>query len=381
MQRGFARKRGTTWTAYYYVTDGRGRHQRSRGGFVTKAAAQQYLNTVMAAVQRGELVHTSKLTVGEYLLDRWLPLMRTNIRPTTWDSYKRVIEQHIVPTLGATPLQRLKVDQLDDFYQALLRDGRQDGRGGLAPKTIRSIHNLIHKALRDAERKQLVQRNVASAADPPKVHRAMEMRTWSASELRSFLHGVRDHRLYAAFLLAATTGMRRGEVLGVRWRDIDFAGRRLAIRQTGLSINYAVSFGTPKTARGRRSIALDTATLAALQEHRQRQLPERALLGSGYVDRDLVFARLDGSPVHPDYFSQAFDRAVARSGLPRIRLHDLRHTHATLGLAAGIPPKVMSDRLGHATVAFTQDVYVHSIPSLESDAAERVADLIFEAGS
>src|SRR5262249_55798291 len=149
-----------------------------------------------------------------------------------------------------------------------------------------------------------------------------------------------------------------GEVLGVRWRDIDFDALppRLSVRQTVLSINYQLSFGTPKTKRGRRSLALDPTTVRTLKEHRVRQDQERSLVGDGYQGHDLIFARPDGTPVHPDYFSQAFDRAVVRIGLPKIRLHDLRHTHATLGLAAHIPAKVMSDRLGHATVAFTQDV-------------------------
>jgi integrase len=205
------------------------------------------------------------------------------------------------------------------------------------------------------------------------------MRTWTATQVRTFLDGSREHRLHGAFVLAATTGMRRGEVLGVRWRDIDFDRRRLAVRQTILSIQYQITFGSPKTTRGRRAIALDERTIAVLRTERDRRAHEQALLGADYQDHDLVFARVDGTPVHPDYFTQSFERVVARLDLPRIRLHDLRHTHATLGLAAGIPAKVMSDRLGHATVAFTQDVYMHAIPQLEADAAEQVAAEIFDA--
>jgi integrase len=203
------------------------------------------------------------------------------------------------------------------------------------------------------------------------------MKTWTAEELRTFLKALADSRLEAAYTLAATTGMRRGEVLGLRWQDIDFDRKRLAVRQTVLCVNYQIIFGTPKTAKGRRSITLDVVTLAALQAHRRRQIAEKGELGSAYLDNDLVFAKLNGSPLNPDYFSQYFDRTVARLALPRIRLHDLRHTHATLGLAAGIYPKVMSERLGHATVAFTQDVYMHTIPRLEEEAADQMASLIF----
>jgi integrase len=380
MQRGFVQKRGRTWTAYYYLVTGAGRRQCSKGGFRTKALALGYLNDTMAALQRDELVEPSRLSVGEYLLDRWLPLMANTLRPSTWENYKHVVEQHIIPTLGHLQLQRLTADHLDRLYGSLLIDGRVDGRGGLAPKTVRSIHTIMHKALKDAERKQLLIRNVARAADPPRVHaHDREMKTWNPSEVRAFLAGIQDHRLYPAYLLAVTTGMRRGEVLGVRWRDVDFDATppRLSIVQTLLSINYQLSYGAPKTNRGRRSIALDRTTVEALKAHQELQDAERALVGDPYTSHDLVFARPDGSPVHPDYFSQTFDRAVLRLGLRKIRLHDLRHTHATLGLAAGIPAKVMSDRLGHATVAFTQDVYMHAIPQLEADAAEQVAALIF----
>ena len=203
------------------------------------------------------------------------------------------------------------------------------------------------------------------------------MKWWTAEELRVFLAAIDGHRLEAAYVLAATTGMRRGEVLGVRWSDLDSGRSRLAVRQTVVCVGYQITFGTPKTARGRRLIALDPITMAALAKHRQQQVDERAVLVDGFTDNDLMFAKVDGSPINPDYFSQAFDRTVAKLPIRRIRLHDLRHTHATIGLAAGIPPKVMSDRLGHATVAFTQDIYMHAIPRLEDEAAEQMADLIF----
>jgi integrase len=379
MQRGFTKKRGATWTAYYYTGTDAQRRQHSRGGFRTRADALQYLSGVVSNIQRGDHVDDQRLTVGEYLLDRWLPLMAHTVRASTWFGYKRSLEQHVIPTLGHVQLQRLSADHLDRLYGELVTSGRVDGRGGLSPKTVRSIHATLHKALRDAERKRLVQRNVAPAADPPRAQ-SREMSTWTRGQVRAFLDGMRDHQLYAAYLLAATTGMRRGEVLGLRWRDVDFDAvpiPRLAVQQTVLSVNYQLSFGAPKTKRGRRSIALDPVTVTTLKEHRARQLEERALVADGYNDHDLVFARPDGNPVHPDYFSQAFDRAVIRLKLPKIRLHDLRHTHATLGLAAHIPAKVMSDRLGHATVAFTQDIYMHAIPQLEADAAEQVAALIF----
>ena len=378
MQRGFLRKRGTTWTAYYYVHVADTRRQRSKGGFRTKAEGQAFLNTQLAALQTGELVDPSRLTLGAYLLERWLPMVQLRIRHATYDSYLRLVTNHVLPTLGHVPLQELRADHLDRLYASLLIDGghRLPGRG-LSPKTVRNVHGTLCTALRDAERKRFVTRNVALAADPPRVrlHGSREMHTWTAEELRTFLEAMQGHRLYAAYLLAAMTGMRRGEVLGLRWQDVDLNQRWLAVRQTLTAVNYVISFGPPKTTRGRRLIALDPGTAAALAAHRRRQLVEQSSVGLSAAE--LVFVREDGDPIHPDYFSQTFDRTVKRLKLPRIRLHDLRHTHATLGLAAGIQPKVMSDRLGHATVAFTQDIYVHAIPQLQESAAGQISDLIW----
>jgi integrase len=379
MQRGFARKRGTTWTAYYYVTDATGRHQRSKGGFKTKAAATAHLNTVLADLQRGTHVETSDLTLEEYLVDRWLPVVRYSIQPSTWDSYQRILTNHVLPELGRLPLQRLTVHHFDQLYAQLLSDGAMRREGGLAPKTVRYIHNTLHKALRDAERKGLIARNPTDAADAPKLKRngGKEMKTWRPCDVRTFLEGVKHHRLYAAYLLAVTTGMRRGEILGLRWADVDLEAQRVAVRQTIVPVNYELVVGEPKTPRSRRLISVDGMTATALHAHRRRQAAEKLVFGVGYHDQDLVFAREDGRPTHPDYFSQTFDRSVARLKLPRIRLHDLRHTHATLGLASGIPAKIISERLGHANVAFTQDVYMHALPEFDQRAASQIARLIF----
>ena len=298
------------------------------------------------------------------------------VRVSTYASYRGLVERHVVPALGHVQLQQLSADRLDRFYADLVAQG-------LATKTVRNIHVLLHRALTDAVRKNLVPRNVADAADPPKLNRAdrEEMKTWTPEQLRQFFAGITTHRLAAAYILAATTGMRRGEVLGVRWRDIDFNARRLHVQQTVLAVEYQIVIGRPKTLRGERKIALDDQTIQVLRNHRAAQRQEKQLLGDGYHDQGLVFAREDGAPVHPDYFSQTFDRTVKRLGLPKIRLHDLRHTHATLGLAAGVHVKVISDRLGHATTSFTQDVYMHAIPAVEEDAADQIAQIVFNGTS
>ena len=250
---------------------------------------------------------------------------------------------------------------VDVFYGQLLSGGRRDGRGGLSHKTVRYIHGILHKALADAQRKGSVIRNVAALADTPKLSasKKREMRVWTAAELRVFLDGIAGERLHPALFLAAHTGMRRGEVLRLRWEDLDLDTARLSVRQAIISVAYKVKLSDVKTGTGRRTINLDERTVSVPRTWRKTALAERMLVGPAFVDHDLAFPRPDGTPTHPEAFSQTFDRAVTRLGLPGVSLHDLRHTHAILLLRAGVPVKVVSERLGHANPAFTLTVYQH----------------------
>jgi integrase len=208
------------------------------------------------------------------------------------------------------------------------------------------------------------------------------MRTWSAAELKVFLDGVADDRLAGAWWLLATTGMRRGEVLGLRWRDIDLETGVLQISQTLITTDVqrkgmpGMAWGTPKTGKGRRRVALDPTTVAALRAHRSRQNQERLAFAGAYEDLDLVVCREDGHPLHPKSLSYYFGQWGKRFDLPRIRLHDLRHTHATLALRAGVHPRVVQERLGHANVSITLDTYSHVDIQMQADAAARVAALV-----
>ena len=369
-QRGSIHRRGDVWIAYWRTETAEGRKQHTKS-FRTKKEAQQFLTETLAAIQQGVFREPSKVTFGEFLVERWLPAREQALRPSTFATYRGLVERHVVPALGHVQIQQLSADRLDRFYADLVAQG-------LATKTVRNIHVLLHRALTDAVRKNLVPRNVADAADPPKLNRAdrEEMKTWTPEQLRQFFAGIANHRLVAAYILAATTGMRRGEVLGVRWRDIDFNARRLHVQQTVLTVEYQIIIGRPKTLRGERKIALDDQTIQVLQSHRAAQRREKQLLGDGYQDHGLVFAREDGTPVHPDYFSQTFDRTVKRLGLPKIRLHDLRHTHASLLLRDRVPIKVVSERLGHSNPAFTMTTYQHVLPGMQDDAAATFGQLL-----
>lgn len=362
----------------------RTRHQKA--GFATKREAQQAMNEVLHQLGAGNYVEPVKLTVATFLRDQWLPAIKGKIKRSTFESYEDAITNRIAPHIGATKLQALTSQQLNAFYTQLLKSGRSDGKGGLAPKTVRNCHVVIHKALADAVKWNVLPRNVAAFADPPKVRQdgdaeeREEMRTWTASELRTFLESARGERLFPLFHLSSNTGMRRGEVLGLRWVDVDLEAGQLAVRQTLLSLDYELIFSTPKTKRSRRTIALDSNTVAVLRAWKKRQLEERIAIGSAYQETGLVFTKVDGACLHPDLVSQSFDRLVKRAGVTRIPLRDLRHTHASLALLAGVPVKVVSERLGHASVAFTMDVYSHVLPGMQEDAAEKIAALISTQG-
>lgn len=239
------------------------------------------------------------------------------------------------------------------------------------------MHATLHKVLADAVDGGLLQSNPADKARPPKprVSGHREMQVWDANQLAQFLLHVEGHRLQAAFHLAAMTGMRRGEVLGLRWHDIDLGTNRIAIRHTLVSVAYEVQDSTPKTHQA-RVVDLDPGTIEQLRAHRSSQVTQQADWGDGYHESDLVFCREDGSPIHPDSFSQAFDAEVRRSGLPHIRLHDLRHTHASIALKAGISVKVISERLGHENPAFTMKQYAHVLPGMQAEAAALIAALV-----
>jgi integrase len=302
--------------------------------------------------------------------------MKTQLKPSTWDSYTRNLRLHVLPRIGHRVLQQINAAMLNELYAALLADGNARG-GGLSAKTVRYIHTTIHKALADAADAGVLGANAAERARPPKLGktRVSELRFWQPEELRTFLELVDGTRVQAAWHVAAMTGMRRGEVLGLRWKDVDFDSARISVRHTIVSVAYEVQSSTPKTHQA-RVIDLDAGTVEQLRRHRERQQFERTNWADDYEERDLVFCRENGSPLHPDSFSQTFERTIARSALPRIRLHDLRHTHATIALRAGVPIKVISERLGHESPAFTMKQYAHVLPGMQAEAASRIAQLV-----
>ena len=375
--RGSVRRKDNAWS--YRVDLGPDpvtgdRRQIAKQGFRTRKEAEAALAEVLSANATGHVVQRSSATTGEFLED-WLTTQEIRLRPTTVHSYRMAIGR-ISRRVGKVPVQALTPMQIETLYSDLMKGGGRAGRA-LSAKTVRNAHVVLRKALADGERLGVVQRNVAAAARPPTFSRP-EFATWSSDDLREFLAAIHDERVRPAIVVLATTGMRRGEVLGLRWPDVDLDARQVAIVQTLTAVNGQPVIGPTKTTRSRRTVYLDSYTVDVLRAHRTRQREERLAAGPAWdSSTDLVFRDEIGRPLHPDWFSREFARLVAVSGAAPIRLHDLRHSFATLALKAGVHPKIVSERLGHATVGITLDLYSHVTPAIARDAADVVAQSIF----
>jgi len=372
-------KRGSTWTYVLYLgRDASGKKQQKWvGGHRTKREAEDALVEALERMRTGMWVDPGVTTLGEFLAE-WLAAMETNVLDTTFRAYEQSMRNWVVPRLGSVRLAEVTPMHLRSLQTELLRDGRVDGNGGLAPRSVASCRRVLSQALKDAVRWGLLIRNPMDAVDPPRVVDA-EMVTWSDTQARAFLDAVAGDRLYAMWVLFLTTGVRRGELAGLRWDDVELERATMAIVRNRVSAGRgrAVSTHQPKTRRGRRNVALDVTSVDVLRAHRTAQLEERMRLGPAWVDSGYVFCGIDGAALHPDTITTTFKSIIRDLDVPQIRLHDLRHTSATLALKAGVHPKVVSERLGHATVSITLDRYSHVLDGMQAEAAEQIGAVVF----
>jgi integrase len=321
--------------------------------------------------------------------DRWYAVIYEGLGPvtgkklelarSTWDGYRRNTERHILPALGRVAIRRLRPHHLEALYEQKLHP--TDGHKPLAPKTVLEIHLIIRSALNDAVRRGIVTRNVAYVAHAPKLRSIpkVEQQAWTAQQLKGFLREAAGHRLFPALWLAANTGLRRSELLGLQWADVDLKAATLSINRGLVSVGYEVHLSRGKTGNSRRAIDLDATTVQVLSAWRDWQRTEQAVVG--VKPTGWVFTNATGEPIHPHSISQTFERIVKRAEVPRIRLHDLRHTHGTLLIKARVPVKVVSERLGHGNPAFTIDTYQHVVPGMQADAARVFQNLIVPEAS
>jgi integrase len=355
------------WLDLPRAEDGK-RQQVTKSGFSTKKEASAALAKALAAVEDRTFTAPDTITVGTYLA-AWLDGL--DRKPATLEAYRRVVERHLTPALGRGRLQMLTAVQIKAGYRTLLDKG-------LSPTTVQLVHQVLSKALSDAVHDGLLPSSPAAKVKAPARARP-EMQTWTREQVVAFLAHVAGERLAAMWRLFLTTGMRRGEVAALRWQDVDLDRAALSVRQTGNIIGGVWTVGTPKgrgdaTAKSRR-LALDAGTVTALRAHRARQLQERMAWGGDWQDLGLVFVREDGSPLNPSTIGQGLTRRTKQAKLPHVRVHDLRHTYATLALEAGVHPKVVSERLGHANIGITLDLYSHVSEGMDRGAADLVAGL------
>lgn len=368
------------WTIDIGHPGERPRRQKRGKGYRTRDEAQSALDEFKASASAGTHVERSDQTVGQFFTE-WIQHVRSTIEPTTWASYERNVRNHIIPAIGAIPLQHLRTADLSAFYRSLGEEGANlITDKPLSPRTVNYISTIVHRALREAVGWELIRRNPADGATRPKGRQTRKPlpRVWTSAELRRFLDGIAKERIFPIVYLTAMTGMRRGEVMGLRWADVDLDRRKLHLTQQLRSVSGAVfEFADLKTSRSRRTVMLDQATTQLLRDHRRTQLEERLAIGEGYRDHDLVFPLPDGSPWNPDSVADIFDRRIARLGLPRITFHGLRHGWATMALEGGVHPKVVQERLGHTSIAITLDIYSHVVEAIDEAAAQTVADFVF----
>lgn len=380
--RGHIRRRGSrSWAVVIDIGRDRSGKRRQQWHSVKglKEDAENKLIELLRSLRTGEYVEPSKLTVEE-LLKQWLrDVAKASTSGKTYERYAEIVDTHLIPALGHHRLAKLQPLHIQEFYAEALRSGRRDGRGGLSRRSVVHLHRVLHLALRQAVRWQLLARNPAEAVDPPRP-RPREMRVLDEDQMGQLLRLAVGTPFYVAVLLAVTTGMRRGEILALTWADIDFKAGNLVVTKSLEQTRAGLTIKAPKTAKGRRTIPLPGLAINALRRQKVQQAKQRLVLGSPDDGTPhAVCPALNGGYLQPDALSRQFRAFIKASGLQCIRFHDLRHTHATQLLRQGVHPKVVSERLGHAGITITLDTYSHVVPGLQEDAARRLDSVLRRA--
>lgn len=359
----FQRKDGR-WVAQITLEDGR--HKLLYGK--TRKEVHEKLQKALYEQKQGTLLIGPQQTIKQYL-EHWLEdVHKSTVRISTYVRYRNLLDLHILPGLGSIQLQKLTPQQVQTLYARKLKEG-------LSARSVRLLHAVLHKAFDTAVRTNLVTRNVCNVVTPPRLTK-YEIQPLSEEQARMLLEVARGHRLEALLTLAITTGMRRGELLALRWQDLNFDHKSLQILR---ALNRLVGYGfvetEPKTSKSRRKIILPDLVIDLLKQHRAHQLEERLMAGVRWHDQDLVFCNTHGGFLQADRLREMLQRLLKEAGLPYIRFHDLRHSAATILLSMGVHAKVVQELLGHSAISMTMDTYSHVLPSMHQEAMEKMDEM------
>jgi len=364
-----------TWTVRIFLgrdTDGKRRYfnQTIRG---KKKDARTWLTAKLREKDLGQFIEPASMSLNSYL-EKWMDeVARIKVRQATFAGYEAKLKVHVRDTIGSKRLCDLQAYDIQKLYNEMIKRG-------LSAKTVRHVHNILSPALKQAIKWRLINHNPCELCELPKIVKK-EMQCFTPEETAVFLEHAKTDRYYAAFVLAIETGMRPEEYLGLQWKDIDFEHARLSVRRALVLLKGGgFIFTEPKTAQSRRSIPLSQSTIATLKAHRRAQLEARMKISDVFSDNDLVFPSEIGTPtLYGNLDRRHFKKIIKAAGLRKIRLYDLRHTMATLLLSKGVNPKIVSERLGHSSIALTLDTYSHVLPTMQRDATEHMERLMFRA--
>ncbi len=379
------RKDGRWCAAITTGYDDEGRQNRQFYYGKTRQEVADKLNQAVHRLSTGTYVEPNKITVGQWV-DTWLnEYKKPSVRPTTYESYEYLTRVHIIPSIGHITLKDLRPEQLQKLYNDKLCKGRTDNSGGLSARTVRYIHIIIHEALSQAVKNNLIVRNVSELTTLPKQSKK-EMRVLTLEEQSRFLDTLEDDRLRAAYILALATGIREGELMALRWQDVDLKEGLIKINRSikrvknfdrNTTVKTKLIFQEPKTNAGKRTIPLPFSVIGELEAHKKRQLLEKMEARKVYTDNDLVFCNEIGNPTEPATIAQKFYKLIKKAGIDKANFHALRHTYATRLLEANEHPKVVQEILGHSDISMTLNTYSHVMPEIKKAAAQKI-DFLFQ---
>lgn len=369
--KGYVRKRGNSWS--FTVDVGKDprtgkRKQKTQSGFKTKKEAQNALAEMVTHVDKGIYIESSKRKFKEFTLEYIENIYYAKVKASSYEAAINIINNQILPWFGDVELDKIDQFLVHQFY-------REKKESGLSSSYIQRMHELIRMLLRVAFKWELIKKDVAALIEPPRIEKK-QMSVWNVEQVNEYLKFTKHSRYHPVFFLAAYTGMRKGEIIALHWDDIDFEAKTISVNKTLYKISSGFLLQEPKTKSSVRTIYMDEDIERVLKKQKVKQNLEKLKNGGVYEDKNLVFAQETGGYILPSAVNGLFGRFIKQAGMPHIRFHDLRHTHATILLGMGVNPKIVSERLGHSSVQMTLDTYSHVMPSMKKDLSEQFSKVM-----